>query len=131
MPAFAFDHVHLLSEDPAAAAAWYSELLGGEVRGSDTVRGAPQIRVAFTNASLIVRGRRKGEAPVHRAGLEWGVDHFGLRVDGPLDPVCDRLRERGVRFLLEPVDFNPATRIAFIEGPDGVVIELLERRPAA
>jgi hypothetical protein len=32
-----------------------------------------------------------------------------------------------VKFTVEPVQFNPKTRIAFIEAPDGVSIELLRR----
>jgi hypothetical protein len=29
---------------------------------------------------------------------------------------------------MEPTDINPSTRIAFIEAPDGVSIELLDRK---
>ena len=32
--------------------------------------------------------------------------------------------------IMEPTDINPATRIAFIDAPDGVSIELLSRKAA-
>jgi hypothetical protein len=41
------------------------------------------------------------------------------------------LKEKGVAFSLDPVDFNPTTRIAFISAPDGVSIELLNRKDQA
>jgi len=33
-----------------------------------------------------------------------------------------------VKFLMEPTVMNPTTRICFIEAPDGVSVELLERK---
>jgi hypothetical protein len=56
-----FDHVHLISEAPQAAAAWYADKLGGEIVRSYGTRGALQIQVAFKGATIIVRGQRTGE----------------------------------------------------------------------
>ena len=36
-----FDHVHIISEDPDAAAAWYRDVLGGEIVSSHLTRNAP------------------------------------------------------------------------------------------
>ncbi|MGZ8212417.1 MAG: VOC family protein, partial [Burkholderiales bacterium] len=77
---------------------------------------------------VIVRGERPGESAQDKAGLEWGVDHFGVRVQGDFDGFCSELRSKGVGFSLEPTDFNPTTRIAFIKAPDGVSVELLNRK---
>ena len=128
-----FDHVHLVSKDPHAAAGWYADKLGGEIIRSGEVRGAPQIYVSFGDAIVIVRGQRPAEAAAQKAGLQWGIDHFGLQVKGDFDGFCTGLRSKGVAFSLEPTDFNPTTRIAFIQAPDGVSVELLNRkaRPAA
>lgn len=122
-----FDHVHLISEDPHAAAAWYVDKLGGEIEKSGEVRGAPQIYVRFDGTALIIRGRRPGEELNKKGGLQWGTDHFGFSVSEDIDGFCRRLQQEGVRFTLEPTDINPTLRIAFIEGPDGEVIELLQR----
>jgi catechol 2,3-dioxygenase-like lactoylglutathione lyase family enzyme len=123
-----FDHVHLVSENPESTASWYAEKLGGEIIASTETLGAPQFVVAFEGATMIVRGRRPGEEPVRKPGLEWGTDHFGFAVPGDFDGFCEDLKKREVRFTLDPVDFSPAIRIAFIEAPDGVVIELLQRK---
>ena len=123
-----FDHVHLVAKDPHAAALWYVEKLGGEIMRSGEVRGAPQIYVAIAGAMVIVRGERPTESADDKPGLQWGVDHFGLRVKGDFDGFCAELRGKGVAFSLEPTDFNPTTRIAFIKAPDGVSVELLNRK---
>ncbi|MBI4765917.1 MAG: VOC family protein [Deltaproteobacteria bacterium] len=123
-----FDHVHLVSKDPEPAAAWYAEKLGGRVVSSSEVRGAPSIVVAFKGATIIIRGQRPGEQVKEKTGIEWGMDHFGLRVDGDFDGFCEDLKRNGVKFTVDPMDFGPTARIAFIEAPDGVSIELLQRK---
>ena len=123
-----FDHVHLLAKDPQSTANWYVDNLGGKLVRSLEVRGAPQVYVSLGNFIVIVRGQRPKETADDKTGLEWGVDHFGLRVQGDFDGFCGGLRCKGVTFSLEPTDFNPTTRIAFINAPDGVSIELLNRK---
>lgn len=123
-----FDHVHLVAKDPQAAASWYVDKLGGEIARSLDVKGAPQIYVSFGGFIVIVRGQRPSELAEAKPGLQWGVDHFGLRVRGDFDGFCAGLRSKGVTFSLEPTDFNPTTRIAFINAPDGVSVELLNRK---
>jgi catechol 2,3-dioxygenase-like lactoylglutathione lyase family enzyme len=124
----AFDHVHLISKDPESAASWYAEMLGGKIMARQQVRGAPQFVVAFEGTTILVRGQRPGEEPGWKGALQWGTDHFGFHVQGDFDGYCGALKKKGVRFTLEPVDFSPKVRIAFIEAPDGQVIELLQRR---
>lgn len=127
-PGISFDHVHLVSKDPHAAAAWYVDKLGGRIAKTVDRRGAPQIYISFGNAYVIVRGERPGESTDDRPGLQWGVDHFGMQVQGDFDAFCTGLKKKGVTFSMEPEDINPTTRIAFIDAPDGVSVELLLRR---
>ena len=123
-----FDHVHLVAKDPQATANWYVDKLGGAITRSLDVKGAPQIYVSLGGFIIIVRGQRPAERAAQKPGLEWGIDHFGLRVKGDFDGFCSALRRKGVAFSLEPTDFNPTTRIAFINAPDGVSVELLKRK---
>ena len=122
------DHVHLLARDPHETARWYVDRLNAKIVRSIEMKGAPQIYVSFGQVMVLVRGRRAGETPSEKSGLEWGVDHFGVRVKGDFDAFCEGLRGKGVTFTMEPTDINPTTRIAFINAPDGVSIELLDRR---
>ena len=131
-PAIIFDHVHLISKDAQAAAQWYVDKLGGDIVRSLTVKGAPQVYVEIGGGTmLIVRGERPGEKTGDKSGLEWGVDHFGVRVKGDFNGFCAGLKAKGVAFSVEPTDFNPTTQLAFIEAPDGVSVELLNRKDMA
>jgi lactoylglutathione lyase len=133
-----FDHVHILSKDADAAAQWYADMLGGAITGRREIRGAPQIAVKFDGATILVRGKRPGEQPGETSPLcsfadfvshnQWGTDHFGFRVGGDLVEICNTIREKGGRFSVEPYEFSPDTRIAYLVGPDGVSIELVERK---
>jgi catechol 2,3-dioxygenase-like lactoylglutathione lyase family enzyme len=54
------------------------------------------------------------------------LDHVAFEVDS-LDALLDRLRRAGVKVLAEPHAFGE-TRAAMIEDPDGLALELIERR---
>jgi catechol 2,3-dioxygenase-like lactoylglutathione lyase family enzyme len=98
-----FDPVHLISEGPQAAAAWYVDKLGGEIVRSYDMRDAPQIHVVFNGATIIVRGQRTGEQAGTKDGRQWGVDHFGFQAQDDFDGYCKGLKKKGVAFTLEPM----------------------------
>jgi catechol 2,3-dioxygenase-like lactoylglutathione lyase family enzyme len=133
-----FDHVHIICKDPDSAAAWYADMLGGTITRRAEVRGAPQIAVQFEGATILVRGQRPGEQPGSKNPLQsfdnfvshdqWGTDHFGFKVVGDLTEFCNAIREKGGEFSVEPYEFVPGTRIAYLAGPDGVSIELVESK---
>ena len=131
-PNITFDHVHLISKDPQATANWYVDKLGADIVRNGEVRGAPQVYVEIGGGTmLIVRGERPGESTSDKPGLEWGVDHFGVRIKGDFAAFCADLKAKGVAFSVEPRDFNPTTQLAFINAPDGVSVELLNRKDKA
>ena len=55
-----------------------------------------------------------------------GLEHIGLGVDD-LDAACAMLRGRGADIAIGPTTAGPGIRLAFIRGPEGVMVELLER----
>jgi catechol 2,3-dioxygenase-like lactoylglutathione lyase family enzyme len=62
-----------------------------------------------------------------------GISHFGIWVKG-LDAVCEELKSKGVKFAAPPhtgAQTKTATfRTAFVEDPDGILIQLDEMVPA-
>ncbi len=133
-----FDHIHLISEDPKAAAAWYEEILGGEIVADYELRGAPQINVRVGGMQVIIRGRRPGESPVSTRPMqdfadysshdEWGTDHFGYTYHGDLNAFCEEIRGKGATLAVEPWEFSPGSLICYVAAPDGVSIELVQAR---
>ena len=87
-PAFRFDHVHIISENPKASAAWYVEMFGATIAADTIARGAPQIFVELGGMKIVIRGRRPGEDPAPNQPIRpysdfsshntWGTDHFGF-----------------------------------------------------
>ena len=138
-PSLVFEHIHIISKDPQSSAAWYADMLGGEIAEMYELRGALQIAVVFEGITLLIRGRRPGENPDQTNSIqsfgdfashnEWGMDHFAFRVHGDLTEFCNGLKEKGATFSIEPDDSIGRTwdgGIAYLNGPDGVSIELLQ-----
>ncbi|MFY0609893.1 MAG: VOC family protein [Hyphomicrobiaceae bacterium] len=128
MPQYTFDHIHLFTRDPDAMANYFESMLGAEVVRS-APGGQPRIDLKLGGANIFILdvsgnpNAVEGAAHPHR-----GLDHFGLAVED-IDKVCAELKGKGAHFTRGPETIRPGTRIAFIEGPEGVSIELLERGP--
>ena len=135
-PAFKFDHVHLISENPRAAAEWYAEMFGATIARDGTAYGAPQIAVELGGMTILIRGRRDGEEPVPARPIRpftnfsshngWGTDHFGFMYQGDLAALCERLRAKGVTFPVELKRGVTGSLLCYVAAPDGVSIELMQ-----
>lgn len=135
-PAFKFDHVHIISEDPRASAAWYVEMFGATITSDTIARGAPQIFVDLGGMTILIRGRRPSEAPVAARPIRQfadfssndarGIDHFGFMYQGDLAAFCDELRAKGVTFPVELKTGVSGSLLCYVAAPDGVSIELMQ-----
>ena len=90
-------------------------------------RGVRTSELQLGGAQLLIRGAREGEQLAPAGARHFGADHFGLRVPD-VDATVAELRRRGVRIEVEPWDFGPTLRIAFVKGPDDVRIELVQTK---
>ena len=135
-PAFKFDHVHIISENPGASARWYVEMFGATIAADTVARGAPQIFVDLGGMTILIRGRRPGEAPVTARPIRqfadfsshdaWGTDHFGFLYEGDLTAFCDELRAKGATFPVELKRGVNGSLLCYVAAPDGVSIELMQ-----
>ena len=135
-PAFEFDHVHIISEQPKQAVQWYVRNLGASVKAETMARGAAQIFVDVGGKTVVIRGRRAGEDPVPARPIreftdfsshnEWGTDHFGLLYHGDLRALCEDLEARGVHFPVALKEGVGGRLLCYISAPDGVSIELMQ-----
>ena len=135
-PAFKFDHVHIISQDPKASAAWYVEMFGATIAADTLARGAPQIFVELGGMTILIRGRRPGEAPTAAQPMQpysdfsspnaWGTDHFGFMYQGDLEAFCNGLSAKGVTFPVELKKGVGGSLLCYVAAPDGVSIELMQ-----
>jgi catechol 2,3-dioxygenase-like lactoylglutathione lyase family enzyme len=70
--------------------------------------------------------------PARPAGNNTGSGHLCFYVDD-MPATCEVLRERGVRFLGRPTEItagvNRGAMAVYLEGPDGIRLELFQRPP--
>ena len=135
-PAFTFDHVHIIARDPHASAKWYVEKLGATIKADTMARGAPQIFVELGGTTILIRGKRPGEAPGEKRAIapfsdfsshnEWGTDHFGFMYKGDLRAFCKELSAKGVSFPVELKEGVNGSLLCYVAAPDGVSIELMQ-----
>lgn len=112
-----FHHIHLKSADPDATFDWYEAAFGGSrERFADML---PALR--YGSVWLLIQNSRGAEVA---ATTGRAIDHLGWSFPD-LDAAAIDLKAKGVKFTMEPRPYNNL-RIAFIEGPDGVSIELVQ-----
>ena len=126
--AYGFNHVHLKASDPEKTANWYVKAFDFRIN-SDVVRpfGDRFIRCQTSDGVVVnISGARtdekmgEGDASTH-----WGLEHIGITVDD-VEAEIKRLGDLGARLLEGPIEVPKGPKIAFLEGPDEVRIELLQ-----
>jgi len=121
-----YHHVHILSRDPDASAAWYARVLGGEVGQRSEFKGGINVQMKLGESSFFIRGLRPGESAEPKGeGQTFGIHHLGVWVDDIEETVKQFLQAGGE--LLDPVSTGmTGNLVAFVKGPDGVVFEFLQ-----
>lgn len=127
MSEFTYDHVHLRSPDPDATAAYYERMFGAKIIKSVMSNGLPRTDMELGGVMVFIAQVSADAALSEKPeGSYVGLDHLGLRVRN-IDRVCEELKAKGAEFTVEPKTIRPGVRIAFVKGPQNVLIELLDR----
>ena len=114
-------HVCLNVSDADKLAQWYTDNLGFEDSWEFTSGDTRNVYVADDNGFELQLSDTDGEE-TFEAGTAW--DHFAVKVED-VDAAFEEIDHHGV--VKEPAD-QPAAgaRTAFLEDPDGHVVELIE-----
>ncbi len=123
-----FHHVAIQTNDLARAERFYCEVLGMKVIRRETSPKGRRIVWLKTSGGRIELYNGK---PGQKLAPAWTPDgvgpvSVGLRVVS-LEPALEHARAHGARILREPYEPVPGERAAFLEGPDGEEIVLVER----
>ena len=152
-----FGHVHLLSDDVNAAAKWYMQNLGLEGPPRDIPKPPPPPKDFVLKSGDQSIFRYLWASAVRAPGVEINIfgkpdKDYGIWWNYPpmgefeptkgrainhmafsyrdIDPVFERMQKAGVE-ILEPISDKPefGFRSFFVQGPDKVLIEVVEAKP--
>ena len=129
---YRINHVHIRAADPHATAAWYEKFFNARIVSERTVMpntitiGMEMGGQCRLNVSSKPPGSsdERSVAELNRLGLE----HFGFDVED-LEAEMERLTSAGIRVVLPITDTPTGSRLSYIEGPDDVLIELVQPGP--
>jgi catechol 2,3-dioxygenase-like lactoylglutathione lyase family enzyme len=126
-PVYTYDHIHLRTKNPQATIEYYQKMFDATPVAYVQSNGKPRVDLDLNGLTIFI-AEVPADATLPTAPPEpyIGLDHLGLRVDD-LDAATAELKRRGAQVIVEPRTIRPGVRIAFIQGPDDVRIELLER----
>ena len=129
---YRYDHVHLRSANPSAMADFFEAMFGAEVTRDiyppgTLYPGQQRIRMRVGGQTVLI-------APAHPNGAtgaaptfpHYGLEHMGLTVDN-VDAACAELKAKGADIAIGPLTRSPGLRLAFIRGPEGIMVELVQR----
>jgi catechol 2,3-dioxygenase-like lactoylglutathione lyase family enzyme len=116
--AFNVQHVHHKTRDPKETMQFYIDNFGASPMGEIPGRG---FRVCLgelqLNITTLIDSQKREQ--------HYGIEHIALETDDYAGTLA-RLRANGVR-ILEQLTAESGRRVCFIEAPDGVQMEVLEK----
>ena len=116
--AFGIHHVHLKTRDPKQTMQFYVDNLGATLIAEVNPRS---YRVKLDGLTLNITGLIDTQSREQHYGME----HLAVDTDDYPGTLA-RLRAKGVRVLEELTPTN-GRRVCFLEAPDGVQIEVIEK----
>ena len=126
---YAINHVHIRSSDPHRSASWYEKHFNAKiVSDREVMPGTVTVSMQLGGPVRLNISSRPDGSSDERAVAELnrlGLEHFGFGVED-LEADLDRLERAGVRIVLPLTEVVGGTRLAYIEGPDDVLIELVQ-----
>lgn len=125
---FTYNHLHFRSEDPDTAAKFYCDNFGAVIKSERPLSTTKSIQLELNGETLMtISGRAEGENPVPGSTEpRYGLDHFGFEVDD-MNAVVARMKANSIYFICDPWTMPSGSTVAFVEAPDHVSVELIQR----
>lgn len=132
MREYRYDHVHLRSPNPDATATFFETMFGATAKRDIYPPGTlypGQMRITLTlGGQCVLIAPTHPHDPTATAPTfpHYGLEHLGLTVDD-VDAACEELRAKGAEIAIGPLTRSPGLRLAFVRGPEGIMVELVQR----
>jgi catechol 2,3-dioxygenase-like lactoylglutathione lyase family enzyme len=120
------DHVHVICQNVEEAVQYFKRLFDGKEVSRGEVRGLPMVRIEVQGVPVNLMGTEPSAGQLIPGKGSRGLDHFGFKVRD-MDRTIADLQRKGARVTLGPSVTSAGIKYAFIEGPESIRIELVER----
>ena len=123
------NHVHIRSENPRTSAEWYEKFFGAKILSEKEVMpGTVTVSLdaggsTRLNISSQPGGSSRKTTPAELNVL--GLEHFGFQTDD-IQSDIENFEASGIPIVLNITVIQGGTKLAYIEGPDKVLIELVQ-----
>ena len=126
---YSINHVHIRSANPEKSATWYEKYFDAKILFSrEVMPGTITIAMnvggtATLNISSQPPGSSDKTSPAQLNTL--GLEHFGFSTTD-IEKDIYKFENAGVPILMPITEITGGTKLAYIEGPDDVIIELVQ-----
>ena len=121
-----FDHVHYRCRDVEKTRAFYCDVLGAEHLETATLAGRPVMKLRLGGTLLFFSPSAESPEFEESADQRLGAYHIAFFVNNH-DEAVRYFKSRGAKFVREGVQASPTLKVAFIEAPDGMQVEIMEK----
>ena len=126
-----FDHIHVKCRDLEKAVEYYERIFGAKIIARQGAGKSSMVRLNLGGNMLILSALGEDGDLIEpkireKTWVRLGIGHFGVVVED-LDKTVREMKSKGAKFLVEPREAQPGTRIAFVKGPEEDIIEILQR----
>lgn len=133
MRQYRYDHVHLRSPDPDATARFFETMFGAELTRDiyppgTLYPGQERIVMRLGGQTVLIAPTHPHDPTAAPPPFpHYGLEHIGLTVDD-VDAACAELKAKGAEIAIGPLTRSAGLRLAFVRGPEGIMVELVQDR---
>ena len=122
---FGMNHIHIKAADPRSTAQWYVEKFGATIDAEAEMGGTLTVRTDLGGVRVNITQASSESLPAGSSAPHMGLEHFGIETDD-IDAAMTELERKGVKVLEGIRPLPNGMRIAFVEAPDNVRVEIMQ-----
>ncbi len=123
MTNYAFHHLHHETKDVDSAVEFYQKLFGATSEPPYERGGATWVHVHIGDVQVIITDREFADMEL---GRYQGYDHLALSTDD-FAATLEAIEKNGISIWTGPLTLDSGQQMVFVNGPDQVKIEIVEK----
>jgi catechol 2,3-dioxygenase-like lactoylglutathione lyase family enzyme len=120
------DHIHYVSNNLEEMTKYFEKVFGAKETSRTEARGYPMIRMDVFGTTISFLGTEPNAGQLDPGKGKRGLDHLGFKVKN-LEETLEDIKKKGVKVAIGPSVTPAGVKFAFIDGPEGIRIELVEK----